>query len=549
MTFSSRIGPVAALAIAAAGLTTQVTSASAAALPPAGAHARPGAVTTTHAQATRSAAARPGRARSHPAAVIRPKIKPAPGFGLTSRPPARNARRHPAFGGAAAVRAKRAAAFRVALAATQVPDTCSGLIQPDTIYPCTTPSSSGTDTFTLSLTSSADLLLVRILDSTGNALTFTVTAPDSSTVSCQQPNYFQLPQCPTSQAGTYTLQVQNGGGSYTLAYLPLLSDTSCAVASPSFAAAALTASLAAAGVGACYTLAMTTGQILHANSTSQNVDLLVTVYDSTGTQICFDDQGDCPLTGTGPYRVAAYAVNADAITYDLELNDISNPQRCRTGPQLTYGSAPDTSSANRCRTLTVATAGQYQVYAVSPQPGIVTSTLLQPDGTVACTNVLEHRWNLPARRGQLRPRRRSVSGSPAARAVFIAANEGRGCKLTGTRASPLAPRPERSRAPAEICLTLPTTVGPAVYLLNQPAAGGNSPQLVVVDATGAQICPDFGDLFTNCALTGTAPFRIILSGQSPGGGYQVLAQASDSTKGCAVWPQSGFGGSWGARCG
>src|SRR5262249_33393446 len=134
-------------------------------------------------------------------------------------------------------------------------------------------------------------------------------------------------------------------------------------------------------------------------------------------------------------------------------------------------------------------------------------------------------------------------GSPAdVGAVFIAANESRGCKPTGD--SDFASGPATGTFTGtgeEICLTLPTTAGPAVYVLNQPAAGGNSPQLEVVNATGAQICQANGDLFTNCALTGTAPFRIILSGQSPGGGYRVLAQASDSTKGCAVWPQSGFG--------
>jgi len=262
-----------------------------------------------------------------------------------------------------------------------VPDTCSGLVQPDTVYPCTTPSGSGTDTFTLSLTSTTDLLLFRVLDTAGDALTLTLTAPDSGTVSCQQSSDDLMWQCPTSQAGTYTLQVQNGGGSYTLAYRPLLSDSSCTAANPSFASPALTASLVAGGVGACYTLAMTAGQILHDNSTALNQGLLVTVYDSTGAQICFDDQGDCPLGGTGPYFVQVDAVQANAVTYHLELNNISQPRGCRPGPQLTYGSAPDTTSVNRCRTLTVSTAGQYQVYAVSPQDGIPTSTLYTPDGT------------------------------------------------------------------------------------------------------------------------------------------------------------------------
>ena len=207
-----RIGHVAALAILLVGLATQMTPASAAALPRAGEHARPGAVAVSRAGAAGSAATRSGWSRSHQADVIRPRIKSASGFGLTGRPHVRHARREPVAGSAAAIRAGRAAAVRAALPGATVPDTCSGLIQPDTVYPCTTPSGSGTDTFTLSLTSTTDLLLIRALDTQGDALTTTLTAPGGGTVSCQQSSIDEMAQCPTSQAGTYTLQVQIDGG-------------------------------------------------------------------------------------------------------------------------------------------------------------------------------------------------------------------------------------------------------------------------------------------------------------------------------------------------
>ena len=543
-----RIRHVAVLAVLLAGLTTQMTLASAAALPRAGGHARPGAAAVSHARAG-SAAARSGRSRPHQADVIRPRIKPVHGFGLTRRPRVRNARGGRAVGSAAATRAGRAAAVRAALAGTTVPDTCSGLVQPDTVYPCTTPSGTGTDTFTLPLTSATDLLLIRVLDTAGGALPLSLTAPGGGSVSCQQSSIDQIAQCPASQAGTYTLQVQNGGGSYTLAYRPLLSDPSCTAANPSFASPVLTASLAAGGVGACYTLAMTAGQILHDNSTALNQGLLVTVYDSTGAQICFDDQGDCPLGGTGPYFVQVDAVQANAVTYHLELNNINHPQGCLPGPQLTYGSAPGTKSVNRCRTLTVSTAGQYQVYAVSPQDGIPSSTLYTPDGAVACTNT----YSSTAPTCQLAAGTYDLVADPypgsraQVGAVFIAAGESRGCQATGDTDFASGPATGTfAGVGEEICLTLPASAGPAVYLFNQPTADGTSPQLEVVDATGAQVCQSNGFVFTNCALTGTAPFRIILSGQQANGGYRVLAQASGSTTGCAVWPQSGFGGSFGA---
>jgi hypothetical protein len=188
------------------------------------------------------------------------------------------------------------------------------------------------------------------------------------------------------------------------------------------------------------------------------------------------------------------------------------------------------------------------VYAASTEYGIVTSTLYQPDGTVACTNT----YSSTAPTCQLAAGSYELVidtyGYPMQfGAVFIAADESRGCESTGDTDFASGPATGTFAGTAEeICLTLPSATGPAVYLLNQPAKGAYSPQIEVVDSTGAQVCETDGDVFTDCPLTGAKPFRIILSGQIAGGGYRVLAQSSGSSAGCAVWPQSGFGGSWGA---
>ena len=538
MVSSLRIGSVVAFAVLVAGLAISATPASAATRPAVPAGTRPAVPAGTRPVGSAAPVSKASAPTTTPKIA---KIKAAPGFGRTSRPPMP---KMPHTSGG-----QRAAAARAALTGTKQADTCSGQIQPDTVYPCTTPSAGGTDTFTFSLTSTTDLLFFRIINAQGDELSFSVTAPGGGTLACQQPAFNQLPQCPTDLSGTYTLAVQNGGGSYTLAFRALLSDSACTVANPSFATPTLTASLAAGGVGACYTLAMSTGQILHVNSVWQNVDVLTTVYDSTGAEVCADNQGDCTLTGTAPYFVEVDAVSGDAITYYLDLNDISDPQGCLAGPQLTYGTAPDTSSADRCRTLAVGTAGSYQIYAVSPQDGVPTSTVYTQDGTVACTST----YSSTAPYCQLAKGTYELIADPYPEyladigTVFIAADESRGCETTGDTGFYGGPATGTFAGTGEeLCLTLPKSAGPAVYLLNQPTADGSSPQLNVVDATGAQVCQSNGYVFADCALTGTAPFRIILSGQSSGGGYRVLAQSSGSDKGCGVWPQSGFGGSWGA---
>ncbi|HXC83260.1 MAG TPA: hypothetical protein VNV62_15545, partial [Trebonia sp.] len=213
-------------------------------------------------------------------------------------------------------RAAAATAIRRVIAASSA-STCSGSISPDTIYSCTAPSSSGTDTFTLTLPDATDVLLVRVLSTGGESLPITITAPDSTTVTCQQPT--QLFQCATSQTGTYTLAVSNQSTDYALEYTALLSEGSCPAIDTSFTAAAITGSLVAGQTGACYALptSMSSGDVLLASSASTADPLTVAVFDSTGTQVCVDDNGLCTLTGTGPYRVFVSAQYGNADSYDM----------------------------------------------------------------------------------------------------------------------------------------------------------------------------------------------------------------------------------------
>ncbi|HTJ71990.1 MAG TPA: hypothetical protein VL551_30900 [Actinospica sp.] len=447
----------------------------------------------------------------------------------------------------AAARQARAAAAHSAITHADVPDTCSGAITSDTVYPCSTPSSTGTDTFTLTLADSTDLLLIRALSTSGNTLGITVTDPSSNTVSCSSTD---LVQCPTTAAGTYTLQVQNQSSDYTLDYTALLSDTSCATADPSFATGVLQGSVADGQTGACYTLNMASGDVLHADLASSSTEfgqMNTTVYDATGTRICVDDQGDCTLTGTAPYRVRVGDLYGRADTYWQTLYDITDPQGCSAVAQQTYGTVPDQSSADQCRTLTVTTAGSYQVYAVSSGYSGITGTLYNANGTAACTNsgsacqlaagtydfvTLEY------------PEYASDLG-----VVFIAANESRGCVTTGDTDFASGPATGTfAGLGEEVCLTLPTAAGASDYVFNEPsAAGASTPSVQLLDATGASAC-SIAYAYNTCALTGTGPFHEILSAQAAtGAGYRLLTQRTDSTAGCAAWPQSAFGGSYGAQ--
>jgi hypothetical protein len=465
----------------------------------------------------------------------------------------------PAKAGAAApistsaLRTAKAASARALLAHTGVSSTCSGAISPDVVYPCDAPSSSGTDSFTVTLGTARDLLIFQVLSTSGSALPITITPPGGSAASCQAPTYYQLPACSTSAAGTYTVQIANGGSNYTIAYLPLLSDTSCTAANPSFAdTTPLQGTVPAGSAGVCYTLDVPSGHILHADSNPNGSTGLVTVYDSTGAQICFDDQGDCTLTGTAPYRVVDNYSSGSAYSYAFRIKDVTDPAGCLSTAPGVYGVAPDSSSPVLCRMLTVTASGNYQIYAVSPTYSGISGTLYTPAGTSTCTNggpfcqlaagtynyVLDEVGTYTADFG----------------VVFMAASQSQGCTAAGDSDFQSGDATGTfAGVGAEACLTLPTASGKSVYLYSQLNADGTEGTVqFVVDATGAQQCAgtDFS-YFATCALSGTAPFRVVLNtasgnGTSPDSAYRLLVQRTDSTAGCADWPQSGYGTSWGA---
>jgi hypothetical protein len=488
--------------------------------------------------ATSSAtAARPVKtAAAKPSATTKPSAKAQP------------AKEQPAAPSLSERRRLAAAAVRQVLAHSTVPDTCSGPISPDTIYPCSAPSSSGTDTFTITLADTTDQVYVLPVSVSGNELGFTLTAPDASTVNCQQTNSGQY-LCPTSQAGTYTLAVSNDGNSYTLDYTALLSDTGCTAINPSFAAPAIAGSLAAGQTGSCYTLDVPSGSELYLMGLSPSAfPTELDVYDSTGAnQNCnLLGSNTCTVGGTGPYRIFIYS-NGIPDTYQLQLYNLTDPQGCVATPQLAYGQVPDTSSTDPCRTLTVTTAGSYQVVPVYATGGQVAGTVYAADGSVACQfyqypfcPLAVGSYDFVVAPGQ--------TAAPFG-FVFIAGDESTGCTSTGDTGFQGGPATGKfAGIGEEICLTLPTPNGKADYFFEQQNPDGTAePNVEVIDATGAVQCGSNADFsYDSCSLSGTAPFRVLLSAASAPDSYRMLIQRTDSTAGCATWPQSGFGGSFGA---
>lgn len=395
------------------------------------------------------------------------------------------------------------------------------------------------------------MLVVQVLSTNGAELPFTVTAPAGAAVACSSTAFGQIPQCATNASGAYTVAVTNESAQYTISYMPLASDTTCGAVDPSFAAAPVEASIAADAVGACYTLNVPSGHTVVGNlatDATSYLETLMTVYDSTGAQICFAAYQNCALTGTGPYRVLIDNGQGTAFSYGFELNDLTSLAGCGSATQQPYGVAPDDSSVDQCRLLTVTTAGQYQVYGSTDwQAGGISGTLYASDGTVACTNfgpfcqLSAGTYHYIVFEDPLAPYDFAVT--------FVAADESRGCTPTGDTDFATGPASAAFAGVGEIvCLDLPTAAGSSAYVFDEAfALGDAAAPLLILDATGAQQCTNLYNSSGTCTPTGTAPFRLLAdSQQASSHGYKVLVQATDSTAGCQAWPQSGFGGTWGA---
>ncbi len=441
---------------------------------------------------------------------------------------------------------QRAKAGKAALASTNVADTCSGAIQPTTVYPCANLDAGATDTFTLAVPHANDLVFLVVTATDGEQLPVTMTAPDASSVTCQLNNGFPGPyQCATGAAGSYTLQIADAGTAvgFTVSYVPLLFDTACTAittADLSFTAPNHTGSLAAGAVGDCFSLNQPAGTVLQ--NLTFTYQIAASVFDSTGAQIC-GANSNCTLTGTGPYRVLVAEVYADAMDYRWQFDRLSNPTGCLAQPTLSYGRVPVSTSTDLCRALDAPTAGDYQVGAVTPDGGNMSGTVYDATGTQICQVGLTV-CTLPAGLSYLIVDQ-YTSPLAAFGVVFFAVTETSGCTpINDTGFASGAVTGSFIGAGEQICLTLPTASGKAVTVLNGLTANVVAPYVQVVDASGAQMCNNFDFGYGICTLSGTAPFRVLLSNEVTGA-YNIMAQRTDSAAGCLAWPQSGFDGSYG----
>ncbi len=425
-------------------------------------------------------------------------------------------------------------------------DSCSGgALQPDTVYTCSY-LGYGADSYTVALPQANDLVSIQAVSTTGAYLQLSFIAPDNTDAPCT--TSVNAMQCHTRQAGTYTLKVGNYGAptGFSVAYNPLLSDPGCTAVAPADrqlgAPTALHATFPAGSAGLCWSLDLATGDVLRTSAGPGN--FTESVYDATGTQVCSADTPssglDCTLKGTAPYRVRLAQGYGNPTDATLTFARLSSPEGCTAVDFQPYGALPDLTPTTRCRSLHVPVKGQYDFGPVSTGTA-VSGRLYKLDGSASCNpyngpctlDAGDYTW--------------AVDTQDAAAGAFglyyFTTAEARGCTATTDTGFSTGPATGSfSGAGQRLCLTLPTASGNGVYLLGDsaPVAGA------VYDANGVAQCSYRNVSYTACALTGPAPFHLALWGD-PTASYKITVQQTGDGTGCALWPQSAFGGEWGVE--
>ncbi|APU40738.1 hypothetical protein [Streptomyces sp. TN58] len=494
-----------------------------------------------------------GQSGSAAAATPPPALAPAAVAAPVSGPEATAPKTDPA--------AEREAVVRSLQQSGQAAGACPTALQPSTIVNCAVEPNT-TASFSLTLPA-PDVVVLQVVTSPG-IIRPKLVSPTGTAVTCEHVlgsgDYaYGAVRCPATQAGTYTMKVENGTGSQTqvwASYLPLVSSTTCETVAPADrtlgAPKVFQGSLPAGSAGDCYALDLAANDVLRSYSSSKDIHHIV--HDATGKQICagvrdWQNTGsvalDCKLTGTAPFRMTALsALGAGQAAYDVTLARLSKPEGCAVVEPQAFGVSPDLGSTVRCRTLRVVQPAWHSFGPVASGTA-PTGTLYNTAGAAMPSPCQYGGCDLPAGDHTW-----AVTPKPEAPAAFgmafHSAKETRGCTATHDNGLVAGPVTGTFGGPGQkLCLTLPTASGKGVYLLDRTPAGGQAAAVVVYDASGSKQC-EYSGYHPVCKLAGTAPFRAVMTG-APSQAYALAVHRTGEAAGCAAWPQTGFDATAGAQ--
>ncbi|WP_327117552.1 hypothetical protein OG206_18865 [Streptomyces sp. NBC_01341] len=347
--------------------------------------------------------------------------------------------------------------------------------------------------------------------------------------------------CHLDREGAYTLRLRNAWpdpSRPTVALVPLASDEGClAETGTGWDGAPLTGSATGPTAVQCQPFTARPGERITTKiSTTAYGSSTSWITDETGARICphFNEDGSegCVLPGDGPYRVlsqVSYAERGFPAEYTLTVRRLSDPAGCARVPLNAYGSAPTTvSPSSGCKVFSAPAAGRYDVYAVGSGVRSVLG-VYDRDGKTVCTT-----WS-----GCTLPAAGDYTVFTDKPTLIIDRSSTAGCVRVE-----LGLYNGVFEAGGEVdCLSLPLPEGAAMAALKPSGGPAPRPDLTVVDADGVQRCDASALSGGTCALTGGAPFRLLVSSDDEDtvtGAYTLALHRTDAASGCPVLPAGDF---------
>lgn len=380
---------------------------------------------------------------------------------------------------------------------------------------------------------------------------------DGTEVDCYEERFSQEGQCQVPAAGTYTLKVVNGNWlqeetSFTV--VPLGADTPGCFESVGTGWDQEPVSRTSTGELEvdCQKFVGKAGERVRlTHGTKAYGDTLAWITDTTGAWICPRVTGDdedtrsCVLPGDGPYRVLSKVTNAESgypAEYAVKVRSLSDPQGCRTATVRPFGPPEGLDyGTNSCFTFTVDRAGSYLAHSVDTYSASAVR-VFDTDGKIAC------RESDPCRLPTAGTYTAVLDGAypfaytesePDDLLLLDRASDA-GCMATETGSH----KGELSTVGQYDCLALDVPQGSSIAALTPIAATGVDAELAAYDRDGVARCTATELADGDCALTGPAPYRVLVHtddvGDDATGPYAIAFHRTDAANDCPILPAGSF---------
>lgn len=274
-------------------------------------------------------------------------------------------------------------------------------------------------------------------------------------------------------------------------------------------------------------------------------DVFSWIVDEQGGVLCTEssEEDGCALPSTGTFRVISYLSRWEAedtdLTYRMQVRALTDATGCPTVTPGTYNAAPaGPLGAVRCRVLDLPTAGTYRVKAVGEDNYRQYATVYDSTGHRVCTDVwcqvpAAGRYTLVLGGGAPD----SVIGESLRYHLAVLPWLPSDCRPVSDTGWQDAPVRGQLSSPAQFdCLQLSSPAGALITeLLPGDATGAGSPEVSVIDSTGAYLCDSSWALRQyHCELTGQAPFFAIVNSDDgdEAGPYSLAFARTDGPPAC-----------------